>query len=506
MIAREILVSSDAHEVRVALVEEGRLAEYLVERDHHRRLIGNVYQGRVTAIVPGMEAAFVDIGLPKNAFLYVDDIGRFDPFDSDDREAFDVDSTEEGEESVLSENGRPDVVISDLIKEGQDILVQVYKAPIGRKGCRVTTNISLPGRDLVLLPTTNRIGVSRKIEDEELREELREKVRGVVEEPMGAIVRTVAQDADVEHLRRDFELLKATWERIQEQAQTTRAPQLIHEDRGLIYRLVRDIFCEDVTQVLVDSEDTFHKTVSFARSLAPSIVGRIQRYEGAVPLFVHRGLETEISGLLTRRIWLPCGGYIVVEATEAFTSIDVNTGRYVGSHDLEETVYRANLEAAVEIGRQLRLRDIGGIVVIDFIDMREQEHRDALVTRFRGALARDRSRCQIYDLTPLGLMQVTRRRLHPSLAKMITATCPTCQGSGRVISISTVVIRGLRIAERLARENGGDIDLSTHPDVATQLTEEYHEDIRRIEEEYGCSIRILPDAGLALEEIVEDLR
>ncbi len=508
MATRDILVSSDPYEVRVAILEDGRLAECLIERVNHRQLSGNIYKGQVTSIVPGMEAAFVDIGEHKNAFLYVNDIGPFGRGESEDRHAFGLDDEENGEDDPQTINEteeRPRATISDLLKDGQEILVQVYKEPIGRKGCRVTTNISLPGRYLVLLPCTNRIGVSRKILDEDLRESMRLSIRELVEEPMGAIVRTAAEEAKPEQICHDYEQLRATWDSIQAAAAHSGAPALIHEDRGLIYRLVRDVISDDVTQITVDDMATCSKMENLIRLLAPSVVGRTHLHDGQVPLFEQRGVEAEIAGLLSNRVWLSCGGYIVIDRTEAFTAIDVNTGRYVGDQDLEQTVYRANLEAATEIARQIRLRDIGGIIVIDFIDMREQEHRDTLVERFRTALSRDRSRCQIFELTQLGLMQLTRRRLHSGFSKLMMQTCPMCRGSGQVLSTSTMAIRTLRLLDRLGQRGHGDICLRTHPLVAHELTEEHFEEIRSMENEYGCSMRIVPDSSVLMDKIVEDV-
>ena len=499
----EILVSADTHENRVAILEDGRLAEYLIERANRRRLTGNIYRGRVLTVVPGMDAAFVDIGLNKNAYLYVNEISHPSRNACEAPTDLDVDE-DDALDPGSAENARSVPDITELLHENQEILVQIYKEPIGRKGCRVTTNVSLPGRYLVLLPLSGRIGVSRRILDDVHREEMREQVRALVEEPMGAIVRTAAAEADPAELQRDYELLKATWESIDTSSEEGTTPCLLHEEHGLIHRLVRDVVTENVTRVLVDDEGIFRKIESYARVLAPWSVDRIDHFDESRDLFGYRGVEAEIAGLLSKRVWLPCGGHVVIEHTEAFTTIDVNTGRYVGDQDLEQTVYRTNLEAATEIARQVRLRDLGGIIVVDFIDMREQEHRDAVVERFRLALERDRSRCQFFELTELGLLQITRRRLYSGIKRLLTEPCPTCRGTGYVISTATLAIQALRVAALAARDNMASVGLRIHPTIAAAICEDHQEDLRRLKDEHGCTVRIIPDPDTPLEQIVEE--
>lgn len=402
---REIVVDVRAGQTRVALLEEGVLVELYLEEGPGDRLVGNIYRGRVKNVLPGMQAAFVDIGLARNAFLHAGD---------------------------LLPPGTPFLPgISDLLKPGQEIVVQVVKEPMGTKGARVTTRITLPGRYLVLMPTVNYIGISRRIEEEEERERLRELALRCRPPGMGLIVRTAARGAAEEDLFREVEVLCALWEKICRRAEEHPVPGLIHRDLELVQRTLRDVFTGDVHRLVVNSRAAYEAIMDWLELVAPALRYRVFLREGE-DLFWFYGLEPEIRRALARRVWLACGGYLVFDQTEALTVIDVNTGKYVGGASLEETVLKTNLEAAREIARQLRLRNIGGIIIIDFIDMSREDHRRQVLKVLEEELARDRTRTQVLGITQLGLVEMTRKKTRPSLAELLLRTCPCCEGQGRV--------------------------------------------------------------------------
>ncbi|HPA46775.1 MAG TPA: Rne/Rng family ribonuclease [bacterium] len=498
---RRIFVSCDDYETRVAIFENSKLAEYFFERKTQERNQGNIYKGRVTTIVPGIEAAFVDIGLARNAFLYVNDLclAREDFGDlSEDPEIM-------AEEEESEEPDLPPATISDLLKEGQEILVQLYKEPIGAKGCRVTTNVSLAGRYTVLLPNSAHVGVSRKIEAEEERERLRHFAEQIGPAGMGLIVRTAARGLSETELRTDIESLVNRWKEIHQRNEHCHAPMLIYRSPGLLARLVRDYLDDDFIEMVVEGEEVFDEILRYVQEFAPEFLPHITLYDDEDPLFISAAIEAEISALRSRRIWLPCGGHIVIDETEALTTIDVNTGRYVGKRNLEETVYRTNMEAAAEIARQIRLRDIGGIIIIDFIDMRIPGNREQVTQRLTECLRRDHSRTNIFELTELGLLQMTRKRVRKSLNKTISQPCPYCKREGSILSTESMTIKTLRTVEEVCRAGcDGPVKLRVHPRVAEQIEERFQEQIGRLEERYGVHIEIRPDRELHFEQIVED--
>jgi len=500
-VERRIFITTDDYETRVAIFENSKLAEYFVERRQEKRNQSNIYKGIVTTIVPGIEAAFVDIGLPRNAFLYVRDLCPMEQEFEDLSDENEILPEEDAEESPPL----PPVTISDLLKEGQEILVQLYKEPIGAKGSRVTTNISLPRRYAVLLPNSRHVGVSRKIENEEEREKLREIARSVTPSDMGLILRTAAREISADELKGDVEQLVRGWEEIQQRADQTRAPALIYRSPDILARIVRDYLDDEFVEMVVDQEDVFDEIIGYVREFAPEFVPHITLYDDDEPLFLSAGIESDVNALRSRRVWLHCGGYIVIDETEALTTIDVNTGRYVGKRNLEETVFKTNTEAAAEIARQLRLRDIGGIIIIDFIDMQSPNHREHVKQKLEEHLKRDRSRTNVFELTELGLLPMTRKRVRKSLNKLLTQPCPYCKRDGYILSTESMVIKTFRSIEEICR-SGCDsvVRLRVHPRVAGRIKESHQAQVEHLQDRYKIRIDITGDRELHFEQIVED--
>ncbi|MDP2233364.1 MAG: Rne/Rng family ribonuclease, partial [Actinomycetota bacterium] len=411
-IAREMLISHDTNETRVALLEDRNLVELYIERPK-RSVVGNVYLGKVKDVLPGMQAAFVDIGLEKNAFLYVDEV-----------------VSPEGVEDVPKRN------IQSLLKPGQQVMVQVLKDPMGTKGARVTTEVTLPGRFLVLMPFSEFIGVSRKLADDE-RDRLHEVVAPHVPPGAGVIVRTVAQGASARDLTADLEFLLRLWRRVNHQASEGLAPEVIYTEMDLALRLVRDVFSDQYKRLLIDDKGVHDKIVSFLKKTSPQLVRRVVHYKEREPLFDRHGLQPALGSALSRVVPLPSGGHLTIDKTEALTAVDVNTGRFVGRKHLEDTIVRTNIEAAGEAVRQLRLRDIGGIIVIDFIDMEDAFHRAEVMDRLTRALDRDRTRTRVTEISRLGLVEMTRKNVTDGLYGVLTEPCSCCNGEGRVLSQAT---------------------------------------------------------------------
>jgi len=417
-----MLISHDMHETRVAVVENRRLVELYIERPK-RSVVGNVYLGKVRDVLPGMQAAFVDIGLEKNAFLYVDEV-----------------VAPEG----VADAPRRD--IQSLLKPGQQLMVQVLKDPMGTKGARVTTEITLPGRFLVLMPFSDFVGISRKLAEEE-RDRLTSIVDPLVPEGVGVIVRTAAAGALEKDLQGDLEFLLRLWRRVQAQSREGLAPEVVYTEMDLALRLVRDAFGDTFRRLVVDDKRLYEKVVSFLRKSAPRLVRRVQVHKDKEPLFEAYGLGGDIQTAVLREVPLGSGGHITIDKTEALTAIDVNTGSYVGRKNLEDTALRTNLEAASEVARQLRLRDIGGIIVIDFIDMEDARNRQEVVARLTRELERDRTKTRVSEMSRLGLVEMTRKNVTDGLYGVLTEPCPSCGGEGRVLSDTTrriIVERSLR--------------------------------------------------------------
>ncbi|MFQ5473640.1 MAG: ribonuclease E/G, partial [Dehalococcoidia bacterium] len=421
---REILISGSQRETRVAILEDDRLVELLVDRPELSRSVGNIYRGKVEAVLPGIQAAFVDVGAEKSAFLHASDLIEPDDEDLD----------EEDNGKGTGPRGRSRLPnIQDAVKRGETILVQVTKEPISTKGARVTTQISLPGRYLVYLPFASRVGVSRKIEARDERARLRKTVKDLLprsKSPGGVIVRTVAEDADRDQLKRELKSLLDVWRKIKRKATFVRPPSLVQREASLTSGIIRDLFSEKVDRLWVDSKRVYNEIKAYLEPLDPDLLERTTLYADKVSLFDRFEIEDEIATLHQRRVDLPTGGYLVIELTEALVSIDVNTGRYTGKKDPEKTILRTNIEAAREIARQLRLRDMGGIIVIDFIDMEVQGNRDRVLHELRTHLGRDRARTRAFGVSDLGLIEMTRQRVRPSLWQSMTEPCPACGGLG----------------------------------------------------------------------------
>lgn len=496
---REILVNATPRETRVAIIEDGQLVELLVDRPDARRMVGDVYLGKVEAVLPGIQAAFVNIGTDKSAFLHAADVVVEDAEVSDEE-----DDEEEGGDGGGGRRGRREVrPIQDLLKRGQELLVQVTKEPISTKGSRVTAQVSLAGRFLVYMPFASKVGVSRKIDERGERQRLRQMVQEMLPADVGGvIVRTVSEDATRESFERELQTLIGNWRRIKRKTQFTRAPSLVHRETNVTRGLVRDLFSAKVEGVTVDSRQVFNEITEYLQGIAPELVERVTLYEGTVPLFDKADIETEIRDLFKRRCELPSGGYLVIEQTEALVSIDVNSGRYTGKKDPEKTILRTNTEAAREIARQLRLRDVGGIIVCDFIDMETQSNRDKVLHELRTHLGRDRARTRAFAVSELGLVEMTRQRVRQSHWQSMTAACPTCAGTGRIFTPDTIVRRTERAVRRMAAEGRKEsVTLRLHPEVALHVLEQEHDFVRRLEKLAGFPLELRDDPLLKPDEI-----
>ena len=473
----EILVNVTPSEVRAALLENGVLQEVFVERTARRGLISNIYKGRVSRVLPGMQAAFVDIGLDRTAFLHASDIAR----------------------QKYPANGDDDVPlpdIRDLVQEGEEVLVQVMKDPLGNKGARLTTFITLPSRYLVLLADGNNVGVSARIEDEDERERLRqffeELLAGL---DCGVIVRTAAEGASDDALRADMKFLRKLWTVVQEQCRKGKVKTLVHEDLPLPARVMRDLVTSDVGRIRVDSEEDFNAMKSFAGTFLPEIEPMIEHYTRRRPIFDLHGTEDEIKKALDRSIPLKSGGYVIFDQTESMTTVDVNTGGYVGHRNLEETIYRTNLEAAVTIARQLRLRNLGGIIIIDFIDMEERGHRERVMQALEQSMNRDHARHQITPVSPFGLVEMTRKRTRESLQHILCDDCPNCDGRGFIMTAETVCFEVFREIIRQHRQFTFDeILVLAHQDVIDLLLDEQSNALSELEGQIGKTIRLQPES------------
>ena len=523
---REILINGGPRETRVAILEDDRLVELLVDRPDHRRSVGDIYLGRVEAVLPGIQAAFVDIGLEKSAFLHASDL--LEPEDDEDQpdgDEADLAHAEAAEEGASEEggngkgrgngSGRPEPRqrevggrraipdIGDILKKGQTLPVQVTKEPISTKGCRVTAQISLPGRFLVYMPYASRVGVSRKIESREQRAKLREMVtRLMPPDSGGVIVRTVAEGVTEDHFRREITSLLNQWRKIKrKQLYVRRAPALLQRETSLTRSLIRDVFSDKVDALQVDSRELHNEVESYLASIDPELMSRVHLYTETAPLFDRYGIEGEIRNLFKARVELPTGGSLVIQQTEALVSIDVNTGRYTGKKDPEKTILRTNLEAAREIARQLRLRDLGGIIICDFIDMESRGNRDKVLQELRTHLGRDRARTKALAVSDLGLVEMTRQRVRPSLFASMTTECPTCAGSGRVFTPEVVTRRLERSLRRVAHERREKaVAVRIHPEVALYLLEEEPKLLGQLARLTAMEIEIRDDPMMHLDE------
>ncbi len=494
---KELVINTTSHETRVALLENGHIAELYIERSRERGIAGNIYKGRVIRVLPGMQAAFVDIGLEKAAFLYVADV-------LDEMEA--VEEFVEGTINHANPEGGPEDAaplppIEDLLQEGQEILVQVAKEPIGTKGARITSHISLPGRHLVYMPTVDHIGISRRIENEEEKARLRDIVEQIQPRGTGFIVRTAAEGKSAEDLQADMRFLVDLWQEVSARREKHGAPSLIHSDLDVTSKVLRDILSEDVSRIVVDSRKEHDKIVRFLGTFMPKLKYLIELYEDEEPIFDAFGLEIEIARALGRKVWLKSGGYIIIEQTEALTAIDVNTGRFVGKHNLEDTILKTNLEAVREIAFQLRLRNIGGLIIIDFIDMEKELHREKVHTALEETLRSDKAKTNILKISELGLAEMTRKRVRESLGRTLCEACPYCEGKGYIKSRTTLIYE---IFRQLRRELGNlsvaGLNLLVHPDVAALLLDEERHGLEELEQCFAKQITVTPRPGFHQEQ------
>jgi ribonuclease G len=497
---REILINAAPRETRVAIIEDDQLVELLVDRPEARRMVGDIYLGRVEAVLPGIQAAFVDIGTEKSAFLHASDLVY--PEDEEPEEAEEADEDEDEDSPAASRRRAKAPNIQDVLKKGQDIVVQVSKEPISTKGPRVTAQVSLAGRFLVFMPFASRVGVSRKIGERAERQRLRELVQSVLPDNAGGvIVRTVGEDVTEDTFKRELSTLINQWKRITKKTHFVRAPSLIHRETNLTRGLIRDLFSEKVESVTVDSRQVHNEIIEYLRGIAPDLIDRIVLYEEPIPLFDKAEIEPEIRDLFKRRCELPSGGYLIIEPTEALVSVDVNSGRYTGKKDPEKTILKTNVEAAREVARQIRLRDIGGIIVCDFIDMESKQNRDRVLQELRTHLGRDRARTKAFQVSELGLIEMTRQRVRQSHLQNMTESCPTCHGTGRVFTAETIIRRVERSVKRMAVEGRKDhLVVRLHPDVAMYVLEQEHDLLKKLEKQVSFGLELRDDPLLRPDE------
>ncbi len=542
---KEMIISSNGHDTRVAILEDDQVVEIFIERENQRGVVGNVYKGRVSKVLPGMQSSFVDIGLERDAFLYVSEVvtpaefERLEGVDDDEGpSAIPVlgdapDPTPSGglEQPAIApavavlervperragsrgprdsrdDRERPEVRIEDLLKEGQEVLVQVVKEPLGTKGARLTSHVTMPGRFLVFMPTVDHVGVSRKIESRDERARLRGIVREFREEhgfTGGVIIRTAASGRSKDDIVSDLAYFHQVWTEIRSRMETRRPPAVLFQEQSLVVKLLRDLLTEDYSAIRLDSEQEHRRVLALVERIMPSLVPRVKLYTKDFPIFEEYGVQAEIDKALRSKVWLKSGGYLVINQTEALVAIDVNTGRYVGkksSGRLEDTIVKTNLEAVKEIVRQLRLRDLGGIIVLDLIDMEEKKNRQKVFQEVERELRRDRSPSKALQVSDFGLVIVTRKRVKQSIERQLTDPCPYCSGSGSIKSASTICYEILIEMKKIAGDiEGQGVILRVNPDIARALKEEESSLLREMQHLLGKGITLKPDAHLHHEQ------
>lgn len=483
----ELVINARHHETRVALIENGLVVELHIERKTGQELMGNIYRGKVVRVLPGMQAAFVDIGLERTGFLYVTDVHKelldFERLMMSNHSSAEELKTESGVESPRGRIESLPFKIEELLHEGQDLMVQVAKEPLGSKGARLTSHVSLAGRHLVLMPTVNHIGISRKIEDKEERDRLRSVIQEMRPPGVGFIARTVSEGDSKEQLKSEMDFLLRLWSTIQARMDRLSSAGLLYRDLNVSLRAVRDLFAREVDRLVIDSADEYRNVMEFINTFAPRLSHSVQLYDGRDPIFDTYGIEMEISRALEKKVWLKSGGYIVIEMTEALTSIDVNTGSYVGKRNLEETILKTNLEAVKEIAYQLRFRNIGGLIVIDFIDMEKKPNRERVFLALKEVLDKDKAKTNILRMSDLGLIEMTRKRTRESLNRLLTEPCAYCEGRGVLKSKKTICCEIFRDIERecVVCEEEGNVVVMVHPDIENVLREEEQDSIMDLE-------------------------
>jgi ribonuclease G len=504
---KELVVNYAEHEARIALLENGTIVELYIERRDETSITGNIYKGCVQRVLPGMQAAFIDIGLEQAAFLYVDDIvdqtalEMANYFEVESGSDLNNGSNESTKQKSPESKVSYDVNIGELIKEGQHLLVQVAKSPIGTKGPRVTTHLSFPGRYIVLMPYVDHIGISRKIDNEAERERLRELILSTRTNKYGYILRTAAEGIDADRLNKEISFLKKTWEEVKMRNQMKSSSALVYRDLSVTFRAVRDLLTDDANKLVIDSEQEYKNVHGFLNRYMPELNFSIELYKEKEPIFDAYNLEADIERALKKRVWLKSGGYIIIEQTEALVAIDVNTGRYVGGHNFEETVLKTNLEALKEIAYQIRLRNIGGIIIIDFIDMKKELHKAKVMGKLAEEMKKDKSQINILPLSELGLAQVTRQRTRKNLKRMLNEPCFYCGGDGMLLSGKSICYKIFR--DLLNETNdmmGNKFTVKVHPEIARLLHGEEKHLITSLEKQFNKPIAIYPDPNYHMEE------
>jgi ribonuclease G len=488
---KDIIVSTTPQETKVALLEDGLVSELFIEREAHRGIVGNIYKGRVTRVLPGMQSAFVDVGLERDAFLYVADVFEELPEN--------LLTPEEQSGAAGATRHGP---IEEKLREGQDVLAQVVKEPLGQKGARITSHVSLPGRYLVFMPTVEHVGVSRKIVDDDERRRLKTILKEIRQEHGGGgfIARTAGASRSPEDFGQDAHYLTRCWDEVRAVASRTRPPALLHRELTLVQRLIRDLLSEDIATIRLDGEPEFRRTVDLVTQLQPELAGRVRLHTNRENILDEHGVSAELERALRSKVWLGSGGYIVINQTEALVAIDVNTGRFVGKKKLEDTILKTNLEAVKEIVRQIRLRDLGGIIVVDFIDMEERKSRQRVMAALEQELKRDRSPTKLLQVNEFGLVILTRKRVKQSLEHLLCDTCPYCTGTGMVKSVPTVCSEIYDEVRKLAEDlRDQELLLRVNPDVARALAGEEASVLRNLSGMVG-KIRVQGDPLLHREQ------
>jgi ribonuclease G len=494
-VKRKIIINADSYETRIAILEDDDLAELMVERADQRRHVGDIYKGRVNAVLPGMQSAFVDLGLPKTGFLHASDLAE---------------SLSELEDiSDLDENGdkgrrrrAPVPKIEDCLKKGQEVLVQITKEAIGTKGPRVTQQVSLPGRFCVMMPGVDHVGVSRRIEERSERQRIKAIITDLKPKGVGLIARTAGEGKGDPEFASDVKYLTKLWQKVERKASSARAPALVHRELELTASLIRDLFTEDVEEVHIDDKESFAEIQNYLKLVSPELRDRVILYKGRDPIFDAFDIESQIEKTFERKVWLKKGGYICIDHAEALVAIDVNTGRFTGKKNQEETIFRTNMEAAREVPRQLRLRDIGGIIVVDFIDMEIEANKRAVIDELRGELRKDRARTKAFAVSDLGLVEMTRQRERSSLLHYYTEDCPHCSGLGKVPSHETMLVK-LERAMRRVTALGGEkrITVKVAPEVALFFVEQEGRRFAELEKRFRLRVDLKDDPQLKRGEM-----
>ncbi|HEV2105081.1 MAG TPA: Rne/Rng family ribonuclease [Candidatus Eisenbacteria bacterium] len=493
---QRIIINADTYETRVAILENDELAELFVERADQRRSVGDVYKGRVNAVLPGMQSAFVDLGLAKTGFLHASDLAE---------SLNTLEDFSDAEEATADRHRRrraPVPKIEDHLKKGQEVVVQITKESIGTKGPRVTQQISLPGRFCVLMPGVEHIGVSRRIEERTERQRIKAILSDLKPKGVGVIARTAGEGKGDAEYAADIKHLTRLWQRIEKKADGVRAPALVHRELEMTASLIRDLFTEDVEEVFVDDPDSFAEIQRYLKAVSPELADRVKPFKGREPVFDAFGIEAQIEKTFERKVWLKKGGYICIDHAEALVAIDVNTGRFTGKKNQEETIFRTNMEAAVEVPRQLRLRDIGGIIVVDFIDMESEANKRAVLDTLRAELRKDRARTRAFAVSELGLVEMTRQRERSSLLHYYTEDCPTCGGLGKVPSNETMLVKLERAMRRVAAMGGHKrVTVKVAPDVALYFVEQEARRFAELEKRFRIPIDLKDDPQLKRGEM-----